>query len=81
MYLIVYRTFDGKTHYSLSYSRNAIKHLKFKKAKTVWVYDNKGWWLSFADTDKMGKPYRPKMYPDGEPREFYKNKFIELTRS
>lgn len=80
-YLIVYSQLENEnhqTHYFVSESRNAIKHLETLSAKTVWVYDKNGWWLSFADRDKNGKPYRPIMYRDGEPRKFYAQKFQDI---
>lgn len=72
---------SNSAKYSLSTSRNAMRHLVEKNAKTVWVYDKNGWWISFADTDKSGNPFRPKMYHDGEPKQFYKEKFAELSAS
>lgn len=79
MYLIVYRPLGSKySSYDISKSRNAIKHLKDLNAQTVWVYDRNGYWLSFADRDKNGIPYRPTMYPDGEPRLHYAMMYSRL---
>lgn len=78
-YLIVYRPRGSKqSKYEISESRDAMKHIKRLNAQTVWVYDRNGWWLSFADLDKNGIPYRPQMFPDGEPKEYYARKFLEL---
>lgn len=80
MFLIVYRPIgiDG-SNYDLSRSRDAMKHIERLSAQTVWVYDKNGYWVSFADRDKNGKPYRPRMYPDGEPRAFYADIFRRLS--
>jgi len=79
-YFVVWRSRNNKqSNYEISNSRNAMKHLEEKDAQTVWVYDKDGWWLSFADRDQNGKPYRPQMCPDGEPRKYYAEKFKELN--
>ena len=67
-YLILWSPGSGQ---EVSSSRDAMKHLIQKNAQTVWVYDSKGWWISFADRDANGKRYRPLMCPDGEPRKYY----------
>jgi hypothetical protein len=80
MFLIVYRP-RGTTgsNYDLSKSRDAMKHIENLNAQTVWVYDKNGYWVSFADRDQSGKPYRPKMYSDGEPKAFYSDMFQRLS--
>lgn len=59
------------SNYDISKYRDAMRHINALSAQTVWVYDKDGYWISFADRDDKGNPYRPKMYPDGEPRKFY----------
>lgn len=70
-YLIVFRRCGSKANvFKASSSRNSIKLLKQHNAQVLWIYDDKGNWVSYAERDKNGKPYRPKMYPDGEPRKW-----------
>lgn len=83
MYLVIYRERNGKDmkgNYLLSKSRDSIKHLIKLNAQTVWVYDKDGWWVSFADRDKDGNPFRPKMYLDGEPRKRYAQMYNDLLK-
>ena len=69
MYLVIT---DGAIHYFLSSSRDAVKILREQNtAKTVWVYDRNGWWLSYAKRTPSGSVSRAKMFPDGAPREYY----------
>lgn len=83
MYLVIYRDSNDKNkcgNYFVSKSRNAIKHLIKLNAQTVWVYDNNGWWVSFADRDGNGNPFGPKMFPDGAPRPRYAQMYKELLK-
>lgn len=72
---------EKNVRFELSTSRNAIRHMIEKDAETVWIYNKAGWWIGFADRDENDKPYRPVMYPDGEPKQFFKEKFAELAAS
>ena len=85
MYLIAYKSrvttvgdYGANVNYDISKSRDAIKHLRALNAQTVWVYDKNGYWVSFADRDVNGNPYRPKMLPDGEPRKKYAEAYEKL---
>lgn len=77
-YLVAYYK-NGREHYLLSASRNAIQHCKETKAKQVQIYDKEGWLLSMANRNEDGEVYRPKLYLDGETKAFYAKKFVELT--
>ena len=88
MYLIVYKPrvptsgdYPGaNVNFDISKSRDAFKHLQTLNAQTVWVYDKDGYWISFADRVVDGKPYRPKMFPDGEPRKRYVEAYERLRQ-
>jgi len=63
---------DGNNHYFPSNSRNAKKHIKESHASKCWIYDNNGYWVSFAELNKISnKILYPKMLRDGENRKQY----------
>ena len=80
MYLvIIYKAEDKKTYYTLTKSRNAMKLIEAFHATGVWVYDKNGWWLSCAWRGTDGKPFRPRMMRDGEPRSYYAKLYAKIT--
>lgn len=78
MYLIAYYK-NGRQQYELSNSRNAVMHCEIKNAKQVQVYDRNGWLLSMAEQDNEGNIYRPKMFLDGEAKQFYAERYKDLA--
>lgn len=79
LYLVAYYR-NGKEHYDLSHSRDAVRHCEKRKAKQVRIFDRHGWIKSIAERNEAGKVYRPQMFVDGEPKQFYADKFKEMLR-